>query len=481
LNATEHIESRSHRFDSVPRIPQWNKSPSRNSKVKKMFYIVIVAMVTFLLGGCFDNGSSAAPPSNFTATAGDGRVKIEWTPDSGVDYWLFAATNPSLTAFNWTGLPNAQAYIKAATPFYLCGLIDGTTTYFAINGRINGGPGGSSSPTISKTPYNASAQTWTLNPTSLIQDIYGVGYTSLTTCTNNGSISAAGTFAAVGATGAIFTSTDGISWTGQSSPITTNLNAVAGYAANQNNAATPGLRWVAVGDGGAAVYSTDGITWSVGATTTTQSLHAITQVSGTFFAVGDAGTILSSIDGNTWTSHTATSGTTNRLNGVTHGGIYVAVGDGGTILASSDGSNWTARPSPTTSNLHQVTSFVSVYGTIYVALGDAGTIVTSKDGGTTWTTQTLAGSPNLVGITVESRGVETTTAYTTAPAADPSLGFVSTAQFVAIDSNGNAYTSVNGYIWSAAIPTGATGINALVSSGFGYVTAGNAGTSAYVF
>jgi hypothetical protein len=362
-------------------------------------------------------------------------------------------------------------------------LIDGTAYYFAANGRINGGPGGTSSPTISAIPYNASAKTWTLNPTSLIQNIYGVGYTSLTTC--NGSISAAGTFAAVGAGGAIFTSADGISWTGQSSPVATNLNAVTGYATNQNNAASPGLLWVAVGDGGTAVHSTDGITWTAAtATTTVQPLRAITQLAGTFFAVGDAGTILSSTDGSNWTSHT--SGTTNRLNGVTHGGIYVAVGDAGTILTSSDGNTWASQmPSPAIPsgiNLKSVASYVSSYGSIYVAVGDAGTVVTSKDGGATWITQTaLSTLPNLVGITVEARGVETNTAYTTAPAPDTYLGFISSAQFVAIDTNGNAYTSVNGYTWSAATPTGATGINTLVSSGFGYVTAGNAGTSAYVF
>ena len=446
--------------------------------MKKLFYMAIVAIATLLLGGCLDNGSSADSPSNFTATAGDGRVKVEWTPNSGVDYWLFTATDPSLTAFNWTGLPNASAYTNATTPYYLCGLIDGTTYYFAANGRINGGPGGPSSPTLSAIPYIASAKTWTLNPTSLIQNIYGVGYTSLTTCANNGSISAAGSFAAVGATGVIFTSADGMNWTGQTSPVATNLNAVTGYATNQNNAASPGLRWVAVGDGGTAVYSTDGITWTVGRpyNAGNPALRAITQLAGTYFAVGDAGTILSSTDGSNWTSHTATSGTTNRLNGVTHGGIYVAVGDGGTILTSSDGNTWTTQTSPVTSNLRQVASFVSVYGTIYVAVGDAGTILTSIDGGTTWIKQTSPTGTNLVGIAAQLRAVDTTTAV-----ADPSLNFISTVQFVAVDSSGNAYTSVNGYTWSTANPTGATGINAMVSSGFGYVIAGNAGTSAYVF
>ena len=457
--------------------------------MKKLFYMVIVAMVTPLLGGCFDNGSSAPPPSNFTATAGDGRVKVEWTPDSGVDYWLFTATDPSLTAFNWTALPNAQAYISVATPLYLCGLIDGTTSYFAINGRNNGGPGGQSSPTISAAPYNASAKSWTPN-SSLIQDIYGVGYTGLTTCGNNPAISAAGTFAAVGAGGAIFTSPDAISWTGQSSPVATNLNAVAGYATNQNNAVTPGLRWVAVGDSGKAVYSTDGINWTAATSTqTTQNLRSIIQFGNSFFAVGDVGTIISSGDGNTWSL--ASSGTTNRLNGVAHAGMYVAVGNSGTIVANG-GSGWVLQTSNTTSDLHQVAAIATVYGSIYVAVGDGGTVVITDSylHNGTWTALTPAqfGGHNLIGVTVEPRGVETTTAYTTAPPVDPWLGFISSAQFVAIDDIGNTYTSVNGHDWTAtgnntgiSCTAGTTCLNPLVSSGFGYVTAGNAGATAYVF
>ena len=254
-----------------------------------------------MLSGCPNNGSTAEPPSNFTATKGDGRVKVTWTPNPGVDYWLFTATDPSLTAFNWTGLPNHYAYAAVATPFYMCGLFNGTTYYFAANGRSNGGPGGSSSPTINATPYNASA-TWTAIPTPtngvpLSTNLYGVGYTSLTTCSNRAT-SATGSFAAVGASGAIFTSSDdGQHWT----PPTTvpsglpDLYAVTGYAANLNNPTTPALSWLAVGAGEASVFSTDGITWYDGLTynSSLPALHSLTHVAGTFFAVGDNGTIVS--------------------------------------------------------------------------------------------------------------------------------------------------------------------------------------------
>jgi hypothetical protein len=444
--------------------------------VKRLFCILIVALVSPLLSGCLSSGSSAEPPAAFTSTAGDGRVVLTWTASPGVNYWLFTATNPGLTAFNWTGLPDARVFQSAATPFYMCGLLDGTQYWYAANGRIDGGPGGSSSPTISATPYKAGS-VWSTATAPSPQHLYGVGYASLITCSNNAT-SAAGSFAAVGAGGAIFTSADGTNWTSQPAPagFSSDLYAVTGYAASQNNPANPALRWVAVGAGGASVYginSTNGVVWAVGRdyNTSNPALRSLTQVAGTFFAVGDAGTILSGTDGITWT--TRTSGTTSNLNGVTYGGIYVAVGDGGTILTSADGATWTAQTSGTANILRQASSI----GNIYVAVGDSGTVSTSVDSGATWAAQTITGAPNLVGIAANSQ-------YATLDSIG--LAFTSTAitansQFVAVDSSGNAYTSADGVTWSGPITTGAAGLNALVSSGFGYVAGGNSGTTVTSF
>lgn len=464
--------------------------------MKKLFYVLIAAMATSLLGGCgLGTGSSAPPPPWLTNTAGDGRVILNWTATPGVEYWVFAATDPALTAFNWTGLANAQAVIASPAPSYICGLIDGMTYYFATNGRINGGPGGASSPTISLTPHNASTQSW--NPSAITPNIYGVGYTGLTTCANNTALSATGTFAAVGAGGGILTSPDGKTWTQQTTPtgFSANLNAVAGYAANQNNATTPGLRWVAVGNGGASVYSLDGITWTVGNPANSSSpanpgnntLRSITQVGGTFWAVGDKGTVINSSDGINWNSAWA-SITPNNLNGISYaGGVYVMVGDSGTIM-----TNGTLVTSPTTQKLNQVATIATAYGSIYVAVGDGGTIVTTNSGYQSgkWSAVTLPGAPapNLVGVTVEPLGVETTTAYTTAPAIDPWLGFISAAQFVAMDNLGNTYTSVNGHDWTATgnntgttCTAGTTCMNPLTSSGFGYIAVGDNSKAAYAF
>lgn len=447
--------------------------------MKKWFSLLAITTTTLLVSGCFDNGSPADPPSNLTATAGDGKVKVQWTASAGVEYWLFSATSAALSAFGWTSLPNAQVAINAQSPFYLCGLPNGTPFYFAANGRINGGPGGASSPTVNAMPRFAGAVgTWVSATTTPTNNLLGVGYVSLTTCANP-AISAAGSFATVGENGAIFTSstTDGltpISWTSRTvtGGFSTHLNAVTGYAANQNNSA-PGLRWVAVGDGGATVISTDSINWSIGtpynsnsaANPSNQALRSVIQIGGTFLAVGDAGTILSSTDGITWTART--SNTTNNLRSITYGnGMYVAVGDNGTIRISVDSITWATPTTPTLTNtLRQVSSVL----TTFVVVGDNGTIMTSTDRGNTWLQQTTTalGVPNFVGVA--SNGVT----YANMP---PVL------QFLALDSNGNYYTSPDGATWTTAgVSTGVSSLNALVSSGFGYFAVGNAGATVSAF
>ena len=272
---------------------------------------------------------------------------------------------------------------------------------------------------------------------------------------------------------------------------------------------------MAVGAGGASMYNIDNNGWTPGndynsnslANPSNQDLNAIIEVGGTFFAVGNAcvgsscasnaGVILSSTDGATWTSHTpATTVTTNNLRGIAHGANYVAVGDNGTILTSGDGNTWAshavtiplptipATTAPLTANLKQVASI----GNLIVAVGDAGIIVMSKDAGATWVVQTLPNTPNLVGVTAESLIMGNDVI---ANIVDGWLGIIPNVQFVAVDSSGNAYATqrsptntanTTGLTWSQTIiNTGASSLNAIVSSGFGYVAVGNAGTTTSAF
>jgi hypothetical protein len=96
---------------------------------------------------------------------------------------------------------------------------------------------------------------------------------------------------------------------------------------------------VAVGDSGIVLTSSDGINWTQQATGTGLNLRAIAWYADRFVAVGDSGKILSSQDALVWTAEY--SGTTRSLRAVAGGaGNYVVVGDWGTVLVSSDDTSW---------------------------------------------------------------------------------------------------------------------------------------------
>jgi len=93
--------------------------------------------------------------------------------------------------------------------------------------------------------------------------------------------------------------------------------------------------YVAVGSSGTLTTSPDGITW----TTRTSGfgstqIFGVTHGDGLYVAVGSSGVLTTSPDGITWTSRTSGFGTTSIL-GVTYGdGLYVAVGESGTLTTS---------------------------------------------------------------------------------------------------------------------------------------------------
>ncbi len=213
--------------------------------------------------------------------------------------------------------------------------------------------------------------TWTPNTAGIASYLGGVTYGS-------------GTFVAVGYTGTILTSSDGVTWTSRTSGI---------YSAFLEVTYGNGI-FVAVALSEDILTSPDGITWTQQRITRTTAnavttpirktspgnppLRGVTYGNGIFVAVGDAGTILTSPDGITWTPRN--SGTSYFLSGVTYGeGSFVAVGNigppstWGTILTSPDGVTWISRNSGTTAFLRGVT-----YGnSTYVAVGDHGTIIQS--------------------------------------------------------------------------------------------------------
>jgi photosystem II stability/assembly factor-like uncharacterized protein len=152
-----------------------------------------------------------------------------------------------------------------------------------------------------------------------------------------------------------------------------------------------GARMWRVGSRGRIDASTDGATWSAQTSGTSDALYAAAALTRqVVVAVGSNGTIVRTTDGGaTWAS--VTSGTTATLRAISSNGdgIVWIVGDGGAMLRSSDaGATFTTFSSGTTRMLSAVASL----GPNDVLVGDAvGFLRRSTDGGATWSTITMTG------------------------------------------------------------------------------------------
>ena len=189
-----------------------------------------------------------------------------------------------------------------------------------------------------------------------------------------------GIFVAVGESGTMMTSPDGINW------------AVRHTALSLDNSRFTCIAYgngvfLAVG-GGKVGTSTDGISWIT--TDDSYMLRYIDHVNGRFIALSGS-TIATSDNGLNWVY--TNLGTTDQLAAVAYGnGIYTVVGGNsagtsGTILTSTDGISWTPRLPDTTAQLTDVAfgngTFIAVgnplgfYGS---GQGNASVVLRSRDG-----------------------------------------------------------------------------------------------------
>ena len=192
-----------------------------------------------------------------------------------------------------------------------------------------------------------------------------------------------GTFVAVGASGAVITSTntasgknnnEGTSWTVHPSVTTEYLSCVA-Y----------GNGTFVAGGIDVVLTSPDGITWTQRTFGTPASTAKIRFDGSKFIAVGFDGVMLTSPDGIAWTTIIpATPGPVGKL--VTNGSIIIATGSSkGTVLTSPDGARWTARYLPDQVNLTNLAYGNGLFvGIGHDDLGNDAVVVTSPDG-ITWT------------------------------------------------------------------------------------------------
>lgn len=380
---------------------------------------VVAAFASLVVFGC-GSGSSAPPPTGLVATANESGVTMTWDMTAGVEYLLFygptSVVPSNVTSMSgWIGLPGGGTQINASSPVVVSGLPNGVSYSFSVNARTNGGPGGPGATPVTATPRLAGS-IWSAGAAAgsdalrcvtygasfvaagdggaMYSSTDGLTWTAISH-TNTAKVNGCsywGSYRLVGDGGLVLTSTDALTWTQQTSGTTENLYAIAG-----NNSTL----LVAVGANGKIITSPDGVTWTARDSTTTQTLYAVNysglspsgSSSGTWTAVGVAGTVVTSTDGGlTWA--TVASGTTADLHGIAYGlstataaGVFVAVGDSGTVLTSASGSAWAPVATPVTAvGLKAVT-----YGTQFVAVGTGGNSFVSTDA-VTWTPSSTPGT-----------------------------------------------------------------------------------------
>lgn len=387
------------------------------------------ACLALVLAGCGGgNGSSAAPPSGFTVTPGNGQVVISWQAAAGVDYWLMYAATAS--AIDIKNPPANHVWATTITsPFVVSGLTNGVTYSFAMNGRTGGGAGGAQTASLSAVP-RAAGSTW-LAGTGAAGNLRGVSYGSSTA-------DSLPYFLAVGDAGALYKSAENVSQslTGYGwSPIT------VGPAVDFKSTTYAYSRYVAVGANGAGnniSSSADLASWTAGTFVSgspAAGLNAVASNGTTLVAVGNGGAVFYSTDAVNWTAATVSGAFAgSSLSGVAYApgsGIWVAVGAGGALLSSSDGGLTWSTPLAYSSGGVDLRGVAASSGNVYVAVGVGGAVFRSTDAAT-WTLQTPGPTTTLNAVSTDS------------------------VQFVAVGAAGKAFTSADGITWTAATSTGTT-------------------------
>ncbi|WCN39674.1 cadherin-like beta sandwich domain-containing protein [Aneurinibacillus uraniidurans] len=172
-----------------------------------------------------------------------------------------------------------------------------------------------------------------------------------------------GRFIAVGASGAVTQSVDGVTWSQSTlGPGAPTLYSVI-YAGGQ---------FVTVGTSGSIYTSPDGTAWTKGTIGSTTNINSIAYGNGLYVVATDNG-LYSSVDGITWAKRYTSS---SIIYGVTYGGNkFVAVGAGGNVYVSQEGIFWTIEgPSGTSNDLYSVASG----GGQFVAVGANGILLTQS-------------------------------------------------------------------------------------------------------
>lgn len=311
-------------------------------------------------------------------------VGASGTIQTSPDAVTWTLTPPQASAANLNGVTtNGSLFVIAAQgdsyggPYILTSP-DGTTWTQVENGAKNlkdiiwSGSQFVAVGTLGVSYTSPDGTTWTPRYPGGNRELFGVAFDGTT-------------YVAVGSV-ALKTSANGQSWTDRLAGNIPNLNM------GITNVVWTGWQFIAVGHSGALVTSPDGLNWVEHSSVSSRDLFGLALGAGSQFnyaAAAESGRIYTADDLDAWTERTTE--TTNDLMAIASNGFrFVAVGVGGVIQTSALGDVWTATTSPTTQKLNSVIW----NGSQFVAVGHGGTVLTSPDG-TVWSEQVFGSSLEL--------------------------------------------------------------------------------------
>ena len=309
---------------------------------------------------------------------------------SNYDVVFYATSAGILTAsvYNTSGAiaataSNATALVSGTWYHVSASYQRTSTTAGTLRVFVNGGVGGTTG-TVSTQPR--------VQPSANVNIGFEQTATVITGQNLYVAVSGGGTF-----TTAAASSTDGITWTPRTLPVSASwssvtVNPTTGVFVAVAGGPTPGNTTI-------GASSTDGITWTQRVLPNLEwTSVTVNRTTGVFVAVGQSNgattVAASSTDGITWTQRTIEPNITWRsvtCNPTT--GVFVAVGDTGNGpssegASSTNGITWTRRTFPTNSYWRSVTCNPNT-GIFAAVAGNSVTSAASSTDGITWTARGL--------------------------------------------------------------------------------------------
>jgi sugar lactone lactonase YvrE len=400
----------------------------------------------------------------------------DWTESIDMaTYSLTGATKETTSVFGPSGAPLGTLKITEAMDVTLTGSTIASTYGLGTFAPVGGAPvaqlGLSCSVSLTgflggNTPSNCSG--------GMVQDFpklnLSLGFIlplSFTPVLSPGVTWTGTQFVTVSASGSIFTSPTGATWTARTSGSSNALRAVA---------SSP-TKLVAVGANGTILTSANaGVSWTAQSSGTKANLMSVLWSGTQFIAVGysgsTAGVILTSPNGSTWTARGASSNLPPLLGVAWSGKLFVAAGAFGTganeghaaLFSSPDGVTWTPSASISATYTLNTVKAVTWSGTQFVAVGanddgDYATVLYSTDG------KNWKGASSFIMASYHTNNLN-------GVAWSPTKKL-----YVAVGAKGEILTSPDANTWTQRTSNTTSALSAVVWTGTEFLAIGQANTT----